>query len=139
MSLLDERIKRASKARANIPVATVKPTQYTAPKRYSQGEPTSPPTNNNNTYVCESEDEMPLDDEEYPEEEEEAEPVPPTIVTPPKHETSERYRLRENNICVELNLIKAADSNVCLSVKLEICIIMKWDLFLQRPNLKTEF
>lgn len=95
MSLLDERIKRASKARANIPVATVKPTQYTAPKRYSQGEPTSPPTNNNNTYVCESEDEMPLDDEEYPEEE--AEPVPPTIITPPKQETSERY-CEENNI-----------------------------------------
>lgn len=90
MSLLDERIKRASKARANIPVATVKPTQYTAPKRYSQGEPTSPPTNNNNTYVCESEDEMPLEDEDYPEEE--AEPVPPTITTtPPKQELSERY------------------------------------------------
>lgn len=86
MSLLDERIKRASKVRPVIPIATVKPTQYSPVKRNSQCE-SSPSQINNNTYDCHSDDEMPGDEDEYPNEE--LESTPPTV---PPSQTENQQR-----------------------------------------------
>lgn len=79
MSLLDERIKRASKTRP--PVATVKPTVCSPIKRPTQLE-SSPPQINNNTYNCDSDDD-PGDDDTYVDD---SDPSPPsqqqTVVSP---------------------------------------------------------
>ncbi len=102
MSLLDERIKRASKARANIPIATVKPTLYSPNKRNSQCE-SSPPQINNNTYNCNSEDEMP-EDEDY--QDEVVEPVPPVIPPPQVSTNQQRYGFFSSAVRIWMKKIK---------------------------------
>lgn len=57
MSLLDERIKRASKTRQNIPVATVKPTHIAPPRRIPVVEPLPVADNNDNNYNSTTTDE----------------------------------------------------------------------------------
>lgn len=89
MSLLEERIKRASKTRPQgIPVATVKPTQCSPIKRNPQYEQ-SPPQLNNDTYTCGagSEDEsLPNDEDVY----EDVEPAPQPVAVSPQTESQQR-------------------------------------------------
>lgn len=85
MSLLDERIKRASRTRPNIPVATVKPTQISPMKRASQYEPQPVHQINTATFDSHSDDEMPADEDmDTYRDEDDSEDTPPAEVTPPQ-------------------------------------------------------
>lgn len=74
MSLLDERIKRASKTRP--PVSAVKPSVCSPVKRPAQLDP---PQASNNTYICNSEDEMPTDDDVDDDEDVNLQSTPPNV------------------------------------------------------------
>ncbi|XP_065221041.1 protein mini spindles isoform X2 [Planococcus citri] len=88
MSLLEERIKRASRTRPNIPVATVKPTQISPMKRASQYEPQPVHQINTATYDSHSDEEMPADEDmdtyRDDDDDDESEETPPAQVSPPQ-------------------------------------------------------